>query len=225
MGVNYINFANELWILTIGLSANPFMWVIFPVLALILPLLMSWLGIMVAIGFITAYYIPFLPYMIFTFASIAWLMAVIEAMVAAPIVALGVTHPEGHDAFGKGEQAIMILMNVFLRPSMMIIGYIAAIGLSYVSVWIINAGFANAAAFIQGTATGLQWNYSCTNSLSSTGSAGCPPPPAPNNFASMTTGYSGWAGIYGFFFSATYIYHYVSDGCTESLYANYLSSR
>ncbi len=201
MGVNYINFANELWILTIGLSANPFMWVIFPVLALILPLLMSWLGIMVAIGFITAYYIPFLPYMIFTFASIAWLMAVIEAMVAAPIVALGVTHPEGHDAFGKGEQAIMILMNVFLRPSMMIIGYIAAIGLSYVSVWIINAGFANAAAFIQGTATGIQWNYSCTNSLSSTGSPGCAAPGAPNNFGSMTTGYSGWAGIYGFFFS------------------------
>nr|MBA3535084.1 type IVB secretion system protein DotA [Tatlockia sp.] len=201
MGVNYINFANELWITIIGLSATPIIMVIFPLLALILPLLMSWLGIMVAIGFITAYYIPFLPYMIFTFASIAWLMAVIEAMVAAPIVALGVTHPEGHDAFGKGEQAIMILMNVFLRPSMMIIGYIAAIGLSYVSVWIINAGFANAAAFIQGTATGIQWNYSCTNTLSSTGSAGCPNPAAPNNFGSMATGYSGWAGIYGFFFS------------------------
>jgi defect-in-organelle-trafficking protein DotA len=201
MGVNYINFANELWITIIGLSATPFIMAIFPLLALILPLLMSWLGIMVAIGFITAYYIPFLPYMIFTFASIAWLMAVIEAMVAAPIVALGVTHPEGHDAFGKGEQAIMILMNVFLRPSMMIIGYIAAIGLSYVSVWIINAGFANAAAFIQGTATGIQWNYSCTNTLSSTGSPGCANPGVPNNFGSMGTGYSSWAGIYGFFFS------------------------
>ncbi len=202
MGVNYINFANELWVLTIGLAASPFILIIFPLIALILPLLISWLGIMVAIGFITAYYIPFLPYMIFTFASIAWLMAVIEAMVAAPIVALGVTHPEGHDAFGKGEQAIMILMNVFLRPSMMIIGYIAAIGLSYVSVWIINAGFANAAAFIQGTATGIQFNYSCTNSLSATGSPGCAPPPInPDNFSSMKTGYSGWAGIYGFFFS------------------------
>ncbi|MBA2710388.1 MAG: type IVB secretion system protein DotA, partial [Tatlockia sp.] len=201
MGVNYINFANELWILTIGLAASPFILVIFPLLALILPLLMSWLGIMVAIGFITAYYIPFLPYMIFTFASIAWLMAVIEAMVAAPIVALGVTHPEGHDAFGKGEQAIMIIMNVFLRPSMMIIGFIAAIGLSYVSVWIINAGFANAASFIQGTASGIQWNYSCTNTMSATGSPGCSAPGAPNDFSSMNTGYSGWAGIYGFFFS------------------------
>nr|MBA2656734.1 type IVB secretion system protein DotA [Tatlockia sp.] len=199
MGVNYINFANELWITIIGLSATPLIMIIFPVVALILPLLMSWLFIMVSIGFITAYYIPFLPYMIFTFATVAWLIAVIEAMVAAPIVALGVTHPEGHDAFGKGEQAIMILMNVFLRPSLMIIGYITAIALAYVSVWIINAGFANAAAFIQGTATGVQWNYSFTNSW--TNSATQNAANVANNFGSMGTGYSSWAGVYGFFFS------------------------
>ncbi len=199
MGVAYINFANELWITIIGLSATPLILIIFPFIALVMPLLMSWLGIMLAIGFITAYYIPFLPYMIFTFASIAWLMAVIEAMVAAPIVALGVTHPEGHDAFGKGEQAIMILMNVFLRPSLMIIGYITAIALAYVSVWIINAGFANAAAFIQGSATGMQWNYSATNSWNNslTQNAAI----AANNFGSMATGYKSWAGIYAFFFS------------------------
>nr|MBA2656621.1 type IVB secretion system protein DotA [Tatlockia sp.] len=199
MGVNYINFANELWITIIGLSATPFVFVIFPLIALILPLLMSWLFIMVSIGFICAYYIPFLPYMIFTFATIAWLIAVIEAMVAAPIVALGVTHPEGHDAFGKGEQAIMILMNVFLRPSLMIIGYIAAIALAYVSIWIINAGFANAAAFIQGTASGVQWNYSFSNSWNNSATQNAAA--IANDYGSMNTGYSGWAGVYGFFFS------------------------
>ncbi len=210
MGVNYINFANELWITIIGLSVTPLILFIFPFIALAMPLLMSWLGVMLGIGFITAYYIPFLPYMIFTFASLAWLIAVIEAMVAAPIVALGVTHPEGHDAFGKGEQAIMILMNVFLRPSLMIIGYIAAIALAYVSVWIINAGFANAAAFIQGSASGIQWNYGTGSSglntfipgqgfTGATGATGAGS--AAFNFNSMSTGYSGWAGIYGFFFS------------------------
>ncbi|CDZ76560.1 Phagosome trafficking protein DotA [Legionella massiliensis] len=207
MGVNYINLANELWILLIGLSGNPLTVIVLPLIGLIMPLLMAWLGVMVAIGFVTAYYIPFLPYMIFTFGSIAWIMAVIEAMVAAPIVALGVTHPEGHDAFGKGEQAIMILMNVFLRPSMMVIGFIAAISLSYVSVWVINAGFANASAFIQGTATGTQWNYSMTQSQNVYKDTAQNPTSSQiaaaqaNNFSSMNTGYSGWAGIYGFFFS------------------------
>lgn len=156
MGTYYINFAGEMWLMLIQMSiiATLLGWFgafVFALIMLGMPLLLAWIGVMVMVGFTTAYYVPMLPYMIFTFGSIAWLIAVIEAMVAAPIVALGVTHPEGHDAFGKGENAIMILMNVFLRPALMIIGYIAAIALSYVGVWIINAGFDTAIGFIQGS--------------------------------------------------------------------------
>ncbi|RMX05144.1 type IVB secretion system protein DotA [Legionella jordanis] len=202
MGVNYINFANELWIvlLTVAVTTSLiplFGLFIFALIAMAFPLLFAWMSVMLSIGFITAYYVPFLPYMIFTFGAIAWLMVVIEAMVAAPIVALGITHPEGHDAFGKGEQAIMILFNVFLRPAMMIIGYIAAIALTYVSVWIINAGFSNAMAFIQGSYTsGGDWsfnsNWNAQNAPNLVDQAGQ---------MNMTQGYTGWAGIYGFFFS------------------------
>ncbi|WP_051546152.1 type IVB secretion system protein DotA [Legionella lansingensis] len=199
MGVNYINYANELWIvlLTVAIMTSliPLFGIfIFALIAMVFPLLFAWMAVMVSIGFVTAYYIPFVPYMIFTFGSIAWLMVVIEAMVAAPIVALGVTHPEGHEAFGKGEQAIMILFNVFLRPAMMIIGYIAAIALTYVSVWIINAGFANAMSFIQGSASGMTYNYTSNWDPNSNVQA-----QAGN--IDTTQGYSGWAGIYGFFFS------------------------
>lgn len=190
MGVNYINFASELWIYLMELAILqillPFGWFIIPLLLMVMPLLLAWLGMMVSIGFITAYYIPFMPYMIFTFGSIAWLMAVIEAMVAAPIVALGVTHPEGEGAFGKAEQAIMILLNVFLRPAMMIIGFIAAISLSYVSVWVINAGFSNVVTIVQGDP-----NVTFSGGLDKYD-------PGKIN---TTTGYSSWAGIYGFFFS------------------------
>lgn len=190
MGTYYINFTVNLWLQLIEMSIVSallpgFGLFIFALIGMSMPLLLSWLGIMVSIGFTTAYYVPILPYMIFTFGSIAWLMAVIEAMVAAPIVALGVTHPEGHDAFGKGEQAVMILMNVFLRPSMMIIGYIAAIAVSYVSVWIINAGFDHAIGFVQGSS-----EFSNDYGSVSTPSAGV-----------ITGGYSGWAGIYAYFFS------------------------
>lgn len=151
MGVQYINFAGNLWIMLLTMSATPIIGtLLFPIIAMAMPLILAWVGIMVGIGFTTAYYIPLLPYMIFTFGSIGWLITVIEAMVAAPLVALGVTHPEGHDAFGKGESAIMILMNVFLRPAMMIIGLIAGIALSYVGVWVLNAGYDHAVSFIQG---------------------------------------------------------------------------
>lgn len=71
-----------------------------------------------------------------------WLVGVVEAMVAAPLVALGIMNPEGDQAFGKGDQAIMLILGIFLRPSMMILGYIFGIILSYVGIWFVNAGFA-----------------------------------------------------------------------------------
>lgn len=87
-------------------------------------------GIAVVLGF----YVPLYPFIIFTFGVISWMIAVLEALVAAPLVALGLTHPEGHDFMGKAEQALMIILGVFLRPALMIIGLIAAMILSYVSL-------------------------------------------------------------------------------------------
>lgn len=192
MGSQYINFAGNLWMYLLGLAVTsaliPIFGVfIFALLTLAMPLVIAWVGIMVSIGFVTSYYIPVLPYIIFVFGGLGWLIVVIEAMVAAPIVALGVTHPEGHDAFGKGEAAIMLLLNVFLRPAMMIIGYIAAIALTYVGVWILNAGFDQAIGFVQV----LQKQSQSTLTVQSTiwkevGGGG---------------DYSDWSGVYAYFFS------------------------
>ncbi|WP_392538742.1 type IVB secretion system protein DotA [Legionella sp. 227] len=194
MGNEYINFAGNLWMLLLNMAVSSalipvFGIFIFAMMSLAMPLVIAWVGVMVTVGFTTAYYIPILPYMIFTFGALGWLISVIEAMVAAPIVALGVTHPEGHDAFGKGEAAIMILVNVFLRPSMMIIGYISAIALSYVGVWVLNAGYDQAIAFIQRP---NQDPAHLAAGFWSTGGSDSP---------SGTGGYTDWAGIYAFFFS------------------------
>jgi defect-in-organelle-trafficking protein DotA len=171
-----------------------------------LPLVISWVGVMVSIGFTTAYYIPVLPYIIFLFGAIAWLMAVVEAMVAAPIVALGVTHPEGHDAFGKGEAAIMILVNVFLRPSMMIIGYISGIILSYVGIWMLNAGYDIASSSIkpQG-ATDYASIFSSDNARSNntafnTRSNVTNSSLSRSGYSTASVNYSDWAGMYAYFF-------------------------
>ncbi|WP_115703505.1 type IVB secretion system protein DotA [Legionella sainthelensi] len=192
MGSQYINFAGNLWMYLLGLAVSsaliPIFGVfIFALLTLAMPLVIAWVGIMVSIGFVTSYYVPVLPYVIFVFGGLGWLMVVIEAMVAAPIVALGVTHPEGHDAFGKGEAAIMLLLNIFLRPAMMIIGYIAAIALTYVGVWILNAGFDQAIGFVQV----IQKQSLNTLDAQSTvwkavGGGG---------------DYSDWSGVYAYFFS------------------------
>ncbi len=107
----------------------------------IVPFLWGICGLLFIEGAVMAYYVPMIPFILFLFGAIGWLMATLEAMVAAPIVALGVTHPEGQEVLGKADPAVLLLVNVFLRPSMMIIGFIGGVILSYISVWLLNKGF------------------------------------------------------------------------------------
>lgn len=93
------------------------------------------------VGGVLAYYIPLMPYFLFAFGAIGWLTTVIEAMVAAPLVALGILHPEEHEVFGAAKPAIMIIVNVFLTPTLMLFGLMGAMALSYIVIDFVNTGF------------------------------------------------------------------------------------
>lgn len=110
-------------------------------LTLYLPLGAAVTAPMFILGVTMGIYVPFIPFLLFTFGVIGWFMAVIEAMVAAPLVALGVTHPEGHDLLGQSQQAVMLLVSVFVRPASIIIGFFGGIILTYISMRIFNLGF------------------------------------------------------------------------------------
>jgi hypothetical protein len=106
-----------------------------------LPLVLAITAPMFVTGAILSIYLPLVPFMFFIFGIISWLIFVIEAMAAAPLVALGVTHPEGHDLMGKAEQALMLWLSVFLRPMAMIIGLVAGMVLLYIAMQVLNLGF------------------------------------------------------------------------------------
>ena len=97
------------------------------------PALMIVAGVFLGIGLMLGFYVPLYPFMIFTFGVIGWLITVLEAMVAAPLVCLGLTHPEGHDFLGEAKQAMMLLLGVFIIPVLMVIGLFASTILSYVA--------------------------------------------------------------------------------------------
>lgn len=92
-------------------------------------------------GIMFAFYTPLYPFIVYTFAVLGWLAVVIEAMIAAPLIALGLTHPEGHDFLGQSQQAMMLMVAVFLRPVLVVIGLIISMIVSYVALKIINYGF------------------------------------------------------------------------------------
>jgi defect-in-organelle-trafficking protein DotA len=157
----FIGLAITIFVLTTALGiafgftfSTAIVGTVMPILALFTPIL---LALLVA-GLVMALYIPIIPFIIFTFGAIGWVIAVIEAVIAAPLVALGIAHPEGQPILGKAEPAVGLLVNVFLRPTFMIFGLLIGMMLSYVGLWILNAGFWPAYQSVQNMAVSNQGN-------------------------------------------------------------------
>lgn len=114
------------------------------------------IGYMMTIGGLLGVYTPLIPYINFTFGAIGWFLAVIEAMVAGPIIALGILSPGGQSQIlGRAEGATFILLNIFLRPTLMVFGMMFAMLLSFVVISFINAAFLGVVGSVSGGTMGL----------------------------------------------------------------------
>lgn len=103
-----------------------------------MPLIIAISTMLFAAGAMLVFYVPLYPCLVFLFGVVGWLLYVVEAMVASPLVAFGMTHPEGHDFLGSAQQSLMLALGVFLKPTLMIIGYIISIILVYVVSGFLN---------------------------------------------------------------------------------------
>ncbi|MCX7120936.1 MAG: DotA/TraY family protein [Gammaproteobacteria bacterium] len=122
-------------------STSPGGVVIQAVLTWVKSIVMLLSSLLLGPGAILSFYVPLYPFAIFTCAAVGWLVMVIEGVAAAPLVCMGLTHPEGHDFLGKAEQALMLFLGIFLRPALMIIGLIASMVLSFVAFHMLITGY------------------------------------------------------------------------------------
>lgn len=131
------------WIvLGTGQAGAPLLEAIKAALGMFTPVFFALLGALFVYGALLGIYIPMIPYVVFSITAIGWLIATIESMAAAPIVALGILSPGGqHELLGKAEQAMFIMLNLFLRPTLMVVGLLAAMLLANVAIKLINFGF------------------------------------------------------------------------------------
>lgn len=92
------------------------------------------------LGIIMAIMLPFLPFVYFLSGVIGWVIMAIEAVVAAPIWILLTFAPHrSGDIIGTNKQGMLLMVGVFFRPVLMIIGLLACflvmrIGLDFVNV-------------------------------------------------------------------------------------------
>lgn len=108
-------------------------------------------------GAIFAVYMPMIPYLMFTATALGWMFSVVEAMVAAPLLALGFVMPSG-DELGKAGQGLLILVGLFMKPTLMILSFILASRLLKAILTMINNMFAATVdASIAGVSPLLGW--------------------------------------------------------------------
>ena len=83
-----------------------------------------------AVGIAMSLVIPLQAVTLWIGSVLGWVMAIFEAMLAAPIWLAAHMHPEGEDLSGKGTAGYLILLEVSARPLMMVGGLLAGLAIS-----------------------------------------------------------------------------------------------
>ncbi|MDD5586029.1 MAG: DotA/TraY family protein [Alphaproteobacteria bacterium] len=98
------------------------------------------------IGILLGYFLPLVPFVRFFFASLTWIIGVAEALVAAPLLALAHLNPEGEGLPGQqARQGYFFIVNIFLRPALMVFGLVVGYLLFNVGIAFLNTMFIYAA--------------------------------------------------------------------------------
>lgn len=152
-GNKIISIVEFCWVILLGLSvvlaafagcpgANPF-FVILLYLMKVAGLVMAALGILFVFGLTMSVYLPMVPYIIFFFGVVGWIVAVLEAMLSAPLVAMAMAdvHHEGGGVWGRASLAFMLILGVFIRPVFMVFGLIGGMLISRMAIQLLNDSF------------------------------------------------------------------------------------
>ncbi|MBU2755229.1 DotA/TraY family protein [Acidithiobacillus sp. CV18-2] len=95
-------------------------------------------------GFLLSFFVPLIPYLIFTLTLLTTAILAVEFVAAAPIWAAMHMHPEGHEFFGHGSQGYGLALSIVFRPLLMLVGFLAGTGLVYAFAFLLNATLGNA---------------------------------------------------------------------------------
>lgn len=102
-----------------------------------------------------AYYIPFIPFIVWFGGVVGWLVMVVEAIIAAPLWAVAHLHPDGDGVVGRGGQGYSLVLSLVLRPALMIVGLAASMVLMLPIGFFLHSMFLPAFELSQGGAASL----------------------------------------------------------------------
>ena len=102
-----------------------------------------------AAGVTLSTYVPMVPFITWTTSVVNWFVLVVEAVIAAPILAVAHIHPDGDDVAGKGGPGWALVMSLMMRPALMLFGLVTAMLLTEPITGYLNAAFMTVVAGVQ----------------------------------------------------------------------------
>lgn len=108
-----------------------------------------------AVGVTLFYMLPLLPFIRFLVAIAGWLMSVLEAIIAIPLLSIAHLSMKGSGISGDmARSGYMMIFSIFLRPALLIVGMVAALMMFTVSIGILNDLYKGAVIGFRSTAVG-----------------------------------------------------------------------
>ena len=105
---------------------------------------------MILLGLLMAVYIPLIPFITWFGALISYATIFVESIAAAPLWGMAHLDPNGDGMGQRTQHGYLFLLNVLLRPILMLIGFIAASALMIILGSILYTMFMPAMANVQG---------------------------------------------------------------------------
>jgi conjugal transfer/type IV secretion protein DotA/TraY len=125
LGGGLINIEQDHLVGTAGMAVSGFLW--------------SFALTGLSIGFVMFYIIPFLPFIYFFFAVGSWIKTIFEAMVGVPLWAMAHLRIDGQGLPGDAAMGgYFLLLEIFLRPILIIFGMLGGIILFTAQASILN---------------------------------------------------------------------------------------
>ncbi len=103
-------------------------------------LLIPFLSSIMTTALMGCVYVSAVPGLIFGAAAFAWMLKVIEAIISAPLIAMLMVIPQ-EDSERNIEHVFMQLLVVTLRPSLMILGFVAASKIVQLAIMFVGGAF------------------------------------------------------------------------------------
>jgi len=116
--------------------------VIGKVAGVLAPVFFALAGILMLPGVLLFYVLPFLPFINFVTGIVTWLISLLQAVVAIPVIAIAHISPQGEGLPSQAARgAYTMMLQIFLRPVMMIFGLLATILIINTGIGFLNAVF------------------------------------------------------------------------------------